>query len=94
MQDEQQIHALVKKSGLYKPKWDRPDYPRRTIGRALGSLTERPTRGLRNPSKGGWAVVIYQTTKAASPKTFCCLGRVGRPDSLGPLPRPSKFQRG
>jgi hypothetical protein len=40
MQDEQQIHALVKKSGLYKPKWDRPDYPRRTIGRALGSLTE------------------------------------------------------
>jgi hypothetical protein len=28
-------------------------------------------------------VVIYQTTKAASPKTFCCLGRVGRPDGLG-----------
>jgi len=39
-QDEEQLYSLVRKSGLYRPKWDRPDYRRGTIGRALGGLTE------------------------------------------------------
>ena len=34
-QDEGQIDRLFRRSGLYRPKWERPDYRARTLARAL-----------------------------------------------------------
>jgi primase-polymerase (primpol)-like protein len=39
-QDADQIGRIVASSGLNRPKWDRADYRRRTIERALSGLTE------------------------------------------------------
>ncbi len=38
--DEEQIYRLIKRSGLYDKKWDRADYAKRTIQKALGSKQE------------------------------------------------------
>jgi primase-polymerase (primpol)-like protein len=39
-QDPDQLGRIVASSGLNRPKWDRADYRRRTIERALSGLTE------------------------------------------------------
>ncbi len=41
-QDPEQISRIIGNSGLYRPKWDRPDYRRRTERGAL-----RPHRDLQ-----------------------------------------------
>src|SRR5262249_2289592 len=38
--DAARIDALFRQSGLYRPKWDRPDYRDRTIAKALEGRTE------------------------------------------------------
>jgi len=38
--DAARIDALFRRSGRYRPKWERPDYRERTIGKALEGMTE------------------------------------------------------
>lgn len=40
-EDEEQIDALFRQSGLYRPKWERADYRERTITHALNTVGER-----------------------------------------------------
>lgn len=41
--DEARIDSLFRQSGLYREKWDREDYRRRTIDRVLSTLTDTYT---------------------------------------------------
>lgn len=41
--DQERIVRLVRSSGLYRDKWDRPDYQQRTIGKVLSTLGETYT---------------------------------------------------
>jgi len=62
--DPAQIDRLVRRSALYRPKWNRPDYRERTIARALAGGASfdpgaRPVRLVRSlpPARGGRPVV-------------------------------------
>ena len=52
--DEDRIASLVTRSGLMREKWNREDYRRRTIARALGDSTEVYSPGIgEKPSPNG-----------------------------------------
>lgn len=50
--DDERIDRIFRQSGLYREKWDRPDYRRRTIDKALRDRTEFyvPTRSRASSS--------------------------------------------
>lgn len=48
--DPARIDRLFRRSGLYREKWDRPDYRRRTINEALRSSTQFYTPSDHNPN--------------------------------------------
>jgi putative DNA primase/helicase len=51
---DDQIDALVRLSGLYREKWERPDYRQMTINKARTKTGEAPQSGERNtPQVGG-----------------------------------------
>jgi AAA domain len=62
-QDEGQLVSLFRRSGLYREKWDRDDYSRRTIAKALSDLTETYTP----PANASSGVPGGNGTEQASP---------------------------
>jgi DNA-binding transcriptional ArsR family regulator len=51
--DPERIDRLFRQSGLYREKWDRPDYREKTIGKALAQTTEFYTPGKGTASGAG-----------------------------------------
>jgi hypothetical protein len=51
--DAGQIDRIVRRSGLYREKWERADYRERTITKALALVTETYSPGSGRPADGG-----------------------------------------
>lgn len=62
--DAERIDRLFRESRLYRPKWDRPDYRKRTIGAALNGRMEysgqsRPQAGATAIAKPGYLTELW-----------------------------------
>ena len=62
--DAERIDRLFRESRLYRPKWDRPDYRKRTIGTALNGRKEysgqsRPQAGATAIAKPGYLTELW-----------------------------------
>ncbi|MDP9351590.1 MAG: hypothetical protein M3P51_08640, partial [Chloroflexota bacterium] len=56
--DPQRLDRLFRKSGLYRPKWERRDYRERTLARALSGRPAEPAGG--TPTVDGSALSDLQ----------------------------------
>ena len=79
--DAAKIDAEFRKSGLYREKWERPDYRERTIEKAIASYHENP------PTSAGLVIVEPQPLEEAAEELPRLPAECLESDCLGDLAR-------